>query len=139
MAHTISKRVVSDTYLKLIRQFPLRHIASEAELDEATQVLRDLLQQDLDEGGTQYRDALTDLIETYETIAYPIPEAPQSAVLELLIQSNGQTGTELAKKTGIAHSTISAVLHGGRKLTAEQIRKLARHFKVSAAVFFSAA
>jgi HTH-type transcriptional regulator/antitoxin HigA len=136
MAGTLSKRRVSDTYLKLVRQFPLRHIASEDELDEATEVLRDLLRQDLDEGGTQYRDALTDLIEVYETAAHPIPDASQGAVLGLLMESNGITGAELAKKTGIAHSTLSAVLHGDRKLTTGHIRTLANHFHVSVAAFF---
>jgi HTH-type transcriptional regulator / antitoxin HigA len=136
MANTHSKRAVSDSYLKLIRQFPLRHIATEEQLDDATEVLRDLLQRDLDEGGVQYRDALTDLIELYEDTAHPIPDASQAAVLEMLMESNRITGTELAKKTSISHSTISAVLHGDRKLTTDHIRKLAKQFNVSVAAFF---
>lgn len=103
----------------------------------ATEVLRGLLRQELDEGGVHYWDAPTDLIEVYENAAHPIPDAPPAAVLAMLMESNRITGTELAKKTGIAHSTISAVLHGDRKLTAEHIRKRATHFNVSAAAFFS--
>jgi len=132
-------RTASDTYLELVRKFRLRHIASESELDAATKVLRELLRQELDSGGQDYLDALTDLIETYERVAHPIPDAPPNEVLRLLMESNGVTGQALAKKVGIAHSTISAVLNGQRKLTAEHISKLAKCFNVSVAVFFAAA
>jgi HTH-type transcriptional regulator/antitoxin HigA len=137
MARTVTGKPVGDTYLKLVRKFPLRHIASEDELDAATEVLRELLRQDLDEGGIQYRDALTDLIEVYEDAAHPIPDASPAAVLGFLMESNKITGSELSKKTGISHSTISAILHGDRKPTTDHIRRLAKHFNVSAAVFFA--
>ena len=113
----------------------MRHIANEDELDAATEVLRHLLRQKLDPGGVQYRDALTDLIEIYEDAAHPIPDSSPPAVLEFLMESNGITGTELSKKTGIAHSTISAVLHGDRALTIDHIRRLAKYFNTSAAAF----
>jgi HTH-type transcriptional regulator / antitoxin HigA len=135
MKRIASKRPVPDTYLTLVRRFPLRHIANEDELDAATEVLHNLLRQKLDPGGVQYRDALTDLIEVYEDAAHPIPDASPAAVLEFLMESNGVTGTELSKKTGIAHSTISAVLHGDRVPTIDHIRRLAKYFNVSATAF----
>jgi transcriptional regulator with XRE-family HTH domain len=43
--------------------------------------------------------------------------------------------TDLAKKVGIAQSTISAVLNGSRKLTKNQVIKLAAFFNVAPAAF----
>jgi antitoxin component HigA of HigAB toxin-antitoxin module len=57
---------------------------------------------------------LTDPIEVYEDVAHPIPDAAPAAVLGFLMESNEITGSELSQKTGISHSTISAILHGDR-------------------------
>ncbi len=133
-------RPAPDAYLKLVRRFPLRSIRTEAELDAATAVLNDLLRQDLDAGGEQYRDALTDLIEVYEAQAHPIPDADEAEVLRLLMESNGLSQSELARRTGISQSTLSAVLAKpkARSLTKEQVIALARFFNVSPAAFLPA-
>jgi HTH-type transcriptional regulator/antitoxin HigA len=127
-----------DTYLKLIRRFRLTSIRTEAELDRATEVLHGLLRQDLDAEGRQYLDALTDLIESYEAKAHPIPDAPEADVLRLLMESGGHSQVSLARASGISQSTISAVLTGTRSLTKEQVVVLAQLFNVSPAAFLSA-
>ena len=104
-------------------------------MDAATAVLNRLLQQNLDAGGEQCRDALTDLIERYEEAAHPIPDAPEADVLRVLMESNGLSRAELSRQTGIAPSTLSAVLSGSRSLTREHVVTLAKHFGVSAAAF----
>lgn len=138
MARTATRPAVPDSYLERVKAFPLRSIRTEAELDAAQEVLDDLLRTDLDAGGEQYRDALTDLIETYEDKAHPIPDAPEADVLRLLIESNGLTQTELAGVVGISVSTISQVLAGNRSLTKNQVVALARHFGISPAAFLAA-
>lgn len=138
MAVSAAGRAVPDGYLKLIRKYPLRSIRNEAELDEATHVLRGLLRAELDAGGEQYRDALTDLIETYEAAAHPIPDASEADVLGFLMGANGLSQTDVAAETGISQSTLSAVLGGTRRLTRGHIAALARLFNVSPAVFYPA-
>jgi HTH-type transcriptional regulator / antitoxin HigA len=129
-------RAATPAYLKLIRAYPLRSIRTAAELETAQSVLDKLLRADLDAAEQEYLDALTDLIETYETSAHPIPDAAEAAVLRLLMEGRGLTQQALAREIGIAQSTISAVLSGERQLTKNQIAKLSDFFNVSPAVFF---
>lgn len=113
-------------------------IRDDAHLKEAVEVIDGLLREDLDEGGREYLDALTDLVETYETEHVTIPDASEADVLRELMGANGLTQPKLAKNVGIAQSTISAVLNGTRSLTKAQVVTLARYFHVSPAVFLPA-
>jgi HTH-type transcriptional regulator/antitoxin HigA len=129
-----SKRV-PDTYIALVRKFPLTHIRDDDHLAEATEVLDRLLERDLDEGERAYVDVLTDLIEDYEDEHIAIPDASEADVLRELMRANRITQAELKRRTGIAQSTISAVLNGVRSLTRDQVVLLAKFFHVSPAVF----
>ena len=135
MSVKVVARRLPDTYFKLVKQFPLIHLKDEEDLAQAQEVLDKLLQRDLDEGGEAYLDALSDLVGVYEDENVLFPDAPARDVLRELVTSSGLSQQELAKKVGIAQSTISAVLNGNRKLTTDQLVKLAGHFKVSPAVF----
>ncbi len=128
----------ADTYFDLVRQFPLTHLRDDDHLDEAQEVLDRLLSQDLDEGARAYLDVLTDLVEAYEEKHVPIPDASEADVLRELMRTNGLNQPKLAKRAGIAQSTLSAVLNGKRSLTKEQVVKLAKFFHVSPAVFLPA-
>ena len=110
-AETTASRV-PDTYLKLVKRFPLIHIRNEAHLDEALGVLNRLLRQDEDEGAQEYLDVLTDLVAAYEDEHVPIADVSEAEVLRELMRSNGLTQTELAKAVAISQSTISAILTG---------------------------
>jgi HTH-type transcriptional regulator/antitoxin HigA len=127
-----------DSYFELVREFPLTHLRSEAELDAAQAVIDRLLQEALDEGGQEYLDALTDLVETFEEQHVPIPDASEADVLRELMRQGGLTQAGLTKEVGIAQSTISAVLNGARTLTRGQVLTLARFFHVQPAVFLPA-
>jgi antitoxin component HigA of HigAB toxin-antitoxin module len=135
MGDKVSARKLPATYFRLVKAFPLVHIQDQAHLVQAQQMLGELLQQTLDEGGEVYLDTLTDLVRVYEEEHEPIPDAPAGDVLRELVTSSGLSQQKLAKTVGIAQSTISAVLNGTRKLTTGQVVKLARHFHVSPAVF----
>jgi len=138
MAVKKTARGVPDSYLDLIRTFPLVHIRDEAGLDKAREVVERLLADDLDEGARDYLDVLTDLVEAYEDRHVPIPDASEGEVLRELMRANGLKQTPLAKATRIPQSTISAVLTGSRTLTRENVEKLAKFFNVSPAVFLKA-
>ncbi len=54
MAVKATVRRVPDTYLKLVKRFPLIHIRDEVHLDEALELLNELLRQERDEGAQEY-------------------------------------------------------------------------------------
>ena len=129
---------MTDSYFKLIKEFPLRHIRDNDELAAALEMIDRLLRAELDAGARDYLDALTDLVETFEDRHSSIPAASEADVLRVLLESSGLSQSGLAKRVGIAQSTLSAVLTGARTLTKTQVVKLARFFGVPASTFLPA-
>lgn len=128
-------RKLPDSYFSLVREFPLTCIRNDAHLDAATAMIKQLLQTRLDRGGEEYLDALSDLIEVYEDEHYPMPELSPPEALQGLMEEHGLTQAALAEKTGIAQSTILAVLAGKRELTAPQMRALGKVLAVDPSLF----
>lgn len=124
-----------DTYFELVRRFPLVPIRDEDHLDAATVVLHDLIARDLDEGESAYLDVLTEIVGTYEAEHYPPADVPPGEVLKELLHQNRLSRHVLAKATGIAQSTLSAICEGTRTPTVEQAKKLGSHFKLEPAAF----
>jgi HTH-type transcriptional regulator / antitoxin HigA len=128
----------ADRYLKLVSAFPLRPIRSDEELGQAIAVIDSLLDKDelhIDE--QDYLEVLTRLVEDYEEQEVPFPPVSEADMLRHLIEARDITQIKLATETGIANSTISAILSGKRGLTRAQIATLSRYFTVSPAVFIS--
>jgi HTH-type transcriptional regulator/antitoxin HigA len=127
-----------DRYFELVRRFPLRPLRTEAELDEAIALADELIDRDdLGAGEEDYLDVLGDLIKRYEAEHHPIPPVTDAEMLRHLIEARGVTQARVAADTGIAESTISAILSGSRGLSRKHIEGLARYFGVSPAVFLS--
>jgi HTH-type transcriptional regulator / antitoxin HigA len=125
-----------DRYLELIRTFPLRPIRSDKELSEALAVIDELLDQErLVAEEQDYLDVLSGLVERYEKERHPMPPVSDAQMLRHLIEAKNVTQVQVARATGIAESTISAVLAGNRRLNREHIEKLARYFHVGARAF----
>ena len=135
MAPKLKARTVPDSYFRMVRQFPLTHIRDDVHLRAAQARIDRLLEMELDSGGQAYLDVLTDLVEAFEHEHEKIPDASEAEVLRELLRSSGLSQPQLAKKVGIAQSTISAVLSGARTLTKEQILILGRFFHVSPLAF----
>ena len=128
----------SDRYLALIRQFPLRPICSEVELDRAIVVIDSLVDRgDLDRDESDYLDVLGDLVEKYEGQAHPMAPASDAEILRHLIEARGISQARLASETHIAVSTISEILNGKRHLNRKHIESLSKFFGVSPAVFIA--
>jgi HTH-type transcriptional regulator/antitoxin HigA len=127
---------MQDTYLELIRAFPLRPIRSEGELDEAMKILDTLVgKEPLTAAEADYLAVLSDLVEQYEGQAHPIPPASDAELLQHLLEAQDATLDHVAQATGIAPATLAAVLAGRQRLTREHIGMLARYFQVSPGVF----
>jgi HTH-type transcriptional regulator/antitoxin HigA len=128
-----------DRYLELIRQLPLRPIRSEEELDRAIAFIDSLIDRDgLSPDEEDYLEILGDIVAKYETEHHPMPPVSDADMLRHLIEARDTTQAKVAEETGIAESTISAILAGKRGLSRKHIEALARHFKVKPAVFISA-
>jgi HTH-type transcriptional regulator / antitoxin HigA len=127
----------STSYLALARELPIRPLRSDEELDAAIAMVDRLLsrRKPLDEQEQGYLDSLSHEIERYEALAYPMPNVSAEAMLRHLIEAKGVTLSQAAADTGIALSTISAVLSGKRKLNRNHIETLAPYFGVEPGAF----
>lgn len=130
------RKRVSDTYFALVKRFPLVPIQDDDHLDEATEILHELIARDLDASGEAYVDVLTDLVEAYETATIPHgPPVPPDRVLKEMLYQHRLSQAELARQTGIAQSTLSAICLGARKPTVEHAKILGERFKLKPETF----
>jgi HTH-type transcriptional regulator/antitoxin HigA len=127
-----------DRYLDLVRRFPLRPLRSSADLAAAVAVVDELLDRPrLTAAEQDYLDVLSDLVEAYEDEFVPMRPVGDAELLRFLIEQKDVTQSAVAEATGIAESTVSAVLAGKRKLNRLQIAKLAAYFSVDPSVFLA--
>ena len=126
-----------DRYLELVQCVPLRPIRSEAELDEAINMVNYLIDQEkLNTDEKDYLDVLADLIEKYEDVHVVFDRVSDAEMLRFLIEDAKKTTQAIvAKECRIAESTISAILSGKRKPNRGHISKFARYFHVKPTVF----
>ncbi len=129
-----------DSYLKLVRKFPLRPITTAAELETAHQVLRPLFLRDesqLSAGESDYLGALALLVENYEQTHFSFPKNASTPHERLrhLVQSAGMTPAELMKLLDISQPQASLIQSGKRELSKANVKRLAAYFKLDAAYF----
>jgi HTH-type transcriptional regulator/antitoxin HigA len=133
---TVSR--VKDTYLELVKRFPLRSIKSRSEHQAAVKMLSKLAIRGVDDDGAiQYMETLAQLIDDYEKgagLKLDLSGFTPLRALKHLMDVHDLTVTSLGKIVG-SQGTLSDVLAGRRELSKSMIRKLADHFGVSAAVF----
>jgi HTH-type transcriptional regulator/antitoxin HigA len=127
----------SAAYLALAKVFPIQPIRSDKELDLAIAVVDKLLsrRKALSDQEQGYLESLSHEIERYESAAYPIPDVSGSAMLRHLLDAREATLSDVAEATGLALSTLSAILNDKRQLTLRHIHKLAPYFGVEPGVF----
>jgi HTH-type transcriptional regulator/antitoxin HigA len=129
---------LGDRYFNLVNMHPLRPIRSDDDLDQAVAMIDSLIDRDeLDPSEADYLDVLSGLVEKYEAENHPLAAVSESDMLRHLIEARDVTQARVSEGTGIAESTISAILSGKRGLSRNHIAALARYFKVSPAVFIA--
>lgn len=112
-------------------------IHSDKELEEYSAALFRLTAlQDPSPAELEAIELLTLLVERYEEEHYPIPAATPISILRFLLENQGLTQRDLVPQFG-SESAVSMFLSGKRKLTPEQIRKLAARFRLPADVFLT--
>ena len=132
------RRRVAPDYLRLVRAFPLRPIQSEQEYDQAASVVDRLAVRDegsLTAGERDYLQALTLMVEAYDRDRFPaVAGGTPLQRLRSLVDSAGLSPSELGDVIG-SRPAASMILKGVREPSKAQVRKLARHFKMSADYF----
>jgi HTH-type transcriptional regulator / antitoxin HigA len=137
---TQSKFAPTDSYLRLVSEFPLRPIRNDSEYKAATIVMERMAirgEDDLDRGERDYLDGLDEFIAAYDKRA--LIDRPRRGTLRRrlrsLVEDTGTTPRDLERILRCGHSLVSLVLSGKRELSKDNIRALAKHFKLSADYF----
>jgi HTH-type transcriptional regulator/antitoxin HigA len=123
----------------MIRRGAPRLIRSDEELDEYSRVLFTLTAKPRPTAAEQQAiNLITLLIEHYETLRYPLPEARSVEVLRFLMTSNSVSEGKITPELGF-QASASLILLGKRQLNRGHIARLSKRFNVSPAVFFDEA
>lgn len=132
----IQMKQVAQEYRRLRAVVPLGTLRTKKEFTRAV----DMLDAILDEIGedekhpmAELADALGVFIEKYEAEHVRIPAATPTAMLKFLMQQHGLRQSDLPEIG--SQGVVSEVLAGKRELNARQIKRLAKRFGVSPAVF----
>ncbi len=134
----VKRREPTESYWKLCRRFPLRPITSNTELDQATAIIDELVDRgfdNLDPDEADYLDVLSELSEAFEEKQHPLEPVSDGEMLEFLCEQHQVTRNAVAEATGIATTTLSAVVQGKKEFTREQIRCLCEFFHTTPEVF----
>jgi len=126
-----------DTYLELIKRFPLKTLKNDKDHERASAMLSELMGRDLDAGSADYLDALLVLVNKYEDEHHAIDESmtPQE-VLRALMDANALNQADIGKIIG-SESAVSMFLKGDRELSKPQMKRLAERFKLDVGAFMS--
>jgi len=128
--------VPGSVYLDLIKEFPLRPLRSEEDLDAAIAMIdRIRAKKDRGQEENDYLEVLAGLVETYEAEVDPLPNMDPVAALRFLLETNGITQSQLAEQTGLAMATISEILNGKRSISPKARQALAKRFRVDPSLF----
>lgn len=136
--HTLKNRI-RDSYLDLIRAFPLRPLRSERDYDAAVVVMNRLAVRDegtLDQGEQDYLDTLTLLVESYDAANDPINTANLSPLelLKGLMENREMNVSDLGRVVG-SQPLASMILSGKRSISRKQAGVLGEYFGVNAGAF----
>jgi len=109
---------------------------SEKDYRKAVAILDEILDeigQDEAHPLAELAEALALFIQSYEEAHAEIPEATGPEVLRSLMEAHGLTQSELPEIG--SQGIVSEILSGERELNIRQIRRLAKRFGVSPAMF----
>lgn len=139
MAQVITK-MSSDSYLQLVRAFPLRRISTATGHAKAKAVYLRLIRGKLDRGGREYLDVLADIIADYERRSGDGEGVGPVTAAELVrhrLEERGMSVAALAKAAGMSQSNLCEMLHGTREWSKGAIRSVSAYFGIRADRFLA--
>jgi HTH-type transcriptional regulator / antitoxin HigA len=126
----------SDEYLALLKAFPPRPIRDGEQHRKAIEVVNGLLDRPaLTPDAEDYLDVLGLLIADYEESIYDHPEFTPADRLRHLMEEHALTQAELARRAGVAVTSLSDILNDKRRISPKFRAKFAECFGVSASFF----
>ena len=134
LAHQFDQ-VIRD-YRRLRTLVPLGTLRTKKDYTRAVEMLDAILDEvgeDEKHPMAELADAISVFIEKYEAEHVPIPVAKPAAVLKFLMREHDLRQSDLPEIG--SQGVVSEVLAGKRELNARQIKRLAKRFGVSPAVF----
>jgi HTH-type transcriptional regulator/antitoxin HigA len=134
LAHQFDQ-VIRD-YRRLRTLVPLGTLRTKKDYTRAVEMLDAILDEigeDEKHPMAELADAISVFIEKYEAEHVPIPAAKPVAVLKFLMREHDLRQSDLSEIG--SQGVVSEVLTGKRELNARQIKRLAKRFNVSPAVF----
>jgi HTH-type transcriptional regulator/antitoxin HigA len=131
-----SSRRISAGYLALIRAYPPRPIRSDDEHRKAIAVVDGLIDRPtLNQDEEDYLDVLGLLIADYEDSIYEHPSFTPADRLRHLMEEHSLTQAALARRAGVAVTSLSDILNGKRQISPKVRAKFAECFGVSTTFF----
>jgi len=112
-----------------------RPIHDEVELSNVSEITEVMAGHELSNDQEDYFDLLCRLIEDYEREQVVEPEVHGLDVLNHLLEAHDMSAAALSRLLGASRTLGAMILRGDRKLTAEHVRTLSKHFSVSADLF----
>jgi HTH-type transcriptional regulator / antitoxin HigA len=134
---TIKKKGVADSYLGMIRLFPLRPIRNDAECKEATNILDQYFPRaDMDAGTADYIHTLAILVDEFDREHHPFarPKFTPAERLKYLMDENGMSTADLGRLLGNS-GLASLILHGKRAISKANAKVLAKRFGLEVGTF----
>ena len=134
-----SRSTVSDDYLDLIRELPIRPISSARQHAKAQAILDRLVgRDDLSKGQLDYLAALARFVQDYESDRFKLAARRLTPIglLRHLMEENDMNTSDLGDVLG-SRGLASEVLSGKRGLSKALIRKLSERFHVDPSLFLS--
>jgi HTH-type transcriptional regulator / antitoxin HigA len=127
----------SETYLQLVREFPLRRLKTVVDHRQALSVYRKLAlrpaRRKPDVGSAEYLDVLVDLIVDYERRSgrtIDTRHLTPAQIVRHFLAERGMSVTALAKAIGVGQSNLSEMLSGRRSWSKTAIAGLVEIFNI---------
>ena len=124
---------MADTYLKLIREFPLRRIKTADAHAKAIELVLRLSAESADRGTAEYLEVLVDLVAGYEKRTEQAMDTTDVSAADLVrhrIAERGLSVSALARLIGVPQSNLSEMLNRKRDSSKAAIRGLATHLNI---------
>lgn len=125
-------------YQGLLALHMLRPIHDKVEYGNALEIIEALIGHDLNTDQEDYLEALSVLVEAYESACLPgLPRRKGLDVLKHLLEENGMSAADLARLLDVDRSLGVRLINRERNLTLEHVKKLSARFKLPLEVFTS--
>ncbi|MGV3533702.1 MAG: helix-turn-helix domain-containing protein [Chthoniobacteraceae bacterium] len=120
-------------YGALMAFYPARKIHDEVDAANAAEVMDLMAGHKLNRDQADYFELLCDLYEEWEDQRGDAVHATGNELLKLGLDARGETPTDLAALLEVDRSLAYRLVKGTRRLTAEQISKIAAHYALNPA------